>query len=80
MECCDRFLLRYSTEDGCWLAHSLATDQMSDGKTPAEALSNLQRGLEFFHQACDGDPTIRRWRTDGEAAALLRDLLDQPAT
>ncbi len=41
-------LIYMSSEDNCWVAHSLHTDQIGTGDCPTEALADLIRGLKHL--------------------------------
>lgn len=58
----DTIVIYHSPEDGCWLAHSLETDQIGDGESVLEALECLMRGLKFLHAEAAKDATLRAWR------------------
>ena len=59
----DFLVVDYSEDDGCWVAHSLRTDQIGTGPTKVEALADLIRAV---YQVCDA-------AAEDESIAYLRD-------
>jgi hypothetical protein len=58
----DTFVIYHSPENGCWLAHSIETDQVGDGESVLDAIVCLMRSLETLHREAKKDPTIQVWR------------------
>jgi len=57
----DTTVIYPSVNDGCWVAHSLRTDQIGIGKSPFEALVNLIQALCLLTEDSD-DKTLKIFR------------------
>jgi hypothetical protein len=55
-------LIYFSSEDDCWIAHSLHTDQLGTGDCPTEALADLVQGLENLFAIAAEHPDIEIFR------------------
>jgi predicted RNase H-like HicB family nuclease len=58
----DTCVIYESKEDGCWIAHSLCTDQIGAGESVVEALVELMRAIEGLLQLArqEGDIQVLR--------------------
>jgi hypothetical protein len=54
----DRALIYHSPDDGCWIAHSLRTDQIGTGVDMGRALADLIRAIDQLLDLADEDETI----------------------
>lgn len=55
-------VIYFSEEDGCWIAHSLKTDQIGTGVSVLCALEDGLRAVQCVMKAGKEDPTIRVFR------------------
>ena len=55
----DTFVIYHSTGDGCWLGHSLKTDQIGCGDNPLEALAEIIRVVRIAAAEAQADPSLR---------------------
>jgi len=67
----DAAVIYHSKEDGCWIAHSLKTDQIGTGDQVIDALADLIRGVRALLKLAMKDPTIAYLR---EAPQNIKDL------
>jgi len=58
----DQVAVYHSEEDGCWIAHSLRTDQIGTGARIVDALADLIRGMVAFLELASADKTINLFR------------------
>lgn len=58
----DTVVIYHSTEDGCWIAHSLRTDQIGTGTRIVDALADVIRAVDQVcaEAAADGSLAILR--------------------
>lgn len=54
----DTALIYHSQEDGCWIAHSLRTDQIGTGVDMGRALADLIRGIDSLLEVAREDETM----------------------
>jgi hypothetical protein len=54
----DTAFIYHSEEDGCWIAHSLHTDQVGTGVDMGRALADLVRGIDQLMELAQEDETI----------------------
>jgi hypothetical protein len=65
----DSALIYHSQENGCWIAHSLRTDQVGTGIDMGHALADLIRGVDGLLELAREDETMAYLR---EAPADIR--------
>lgn len=65
----DSVLIYHSDEDGCWIAHSLRTDQVGTGERIVDALADLIKAVAQVCRLAERDPTVAYLR---EAPAAIR--------
>ncbi|MGC9261671.1 MAG: hypothetical protein ACP5I8_16525 [Phycisphaerae bacterium] len=54
----DTAVIYHSTEDNCWIAHSLRTDQIGTGERVVDALADLIRGVRAVLRLAQKDESI----------------------
>lgn len=54
----DTAVIYHSPEDGCWIAHSLKTDQIGTGEQVVDALADLIRGVHAVLRLARKDHSI----------------------
>ena len=54
----DTAIIYHSVEDGCWIAHSLRTDQIGTGEDMIQAFADLIRGIDGLLEIAGEDETI----------------------
>jgi hypothetical protein len=54
----DRVVIYYSKEDGCWIGHSLRTDQIGTGRRIVDALADTIRAVHQAWQVSQKDPSV----------------------
>lgn len=54
----DKAVIYHSPEDGCWIAHSLKTDQIGTGDQVIDALADLIRGVRAVLRLAEKDESI----------------------
>jgi hypothetical protein len=67
----DKVVIYHSQADGCWLAHSLRTDQVGAGADMGRALADLIRGIDQLLALAEEDQTVAYQR---EAPAEIQAL------
>lgn len=67
----DEVVIYHSEEDGCWVAHSLRTDQVGAGDRIVDALATLIRGIHGLCRLAAQDRTVGYLR---EAPAEIQNL------
>jgi hypothetical protein len=67
----DTVVIYHSPEDGCWIAHSLRSDQIGTGRHPIEALADLIKAIKQVFDLAKRDKTIAYLR---EAPAEIQAL------
>ncbi len=70
----DTLVLYRSTEDGCWIAHSLKTDQIGTGDRIVDALADVIRAVHQVCKAAGKDKTLAYLRA---APAEIRAIADR---
>lgn len=68
----DTAIIYYSEDDGCWIAHSLRTDQVGTGVDMGRALADMIRGIDGLLDLARADETIAYQR---EAPAEIQERL-----
>ena len=58
----DYALIYYSSEDACWVAHSLETDQIGTAGKIINALADLIRAIRSINELAKSDDSIRTKR------------------
>jgi len=71
IEFTDQAVIYHSAEDGCWIAHSLRTDQLGTGADMTRALADLIRAIHQVLDVSAADETIAFLR---EAPAPIQAL------
>ena len=67
----DEVVVYYSADDGCWIAHSLHTDQIGTGDRIVDSMAALVRGISAILKLAEADETIAFLR---EAPARIQKL------
>jgi hypothetical protein len=67
----DTLVIYHSQEDGCWIAHSLRTDQIGTGVDMGRALADAIRGIDQLLEIAKEDETVAYLR---EAAPKIQDM------
>jgi hypothetical protein len=65
----DSVVIYHSTDDNCWIAHSLRTDQVGTGVDMGRALADLIQGIDQLLEIASEDVTVAYLR---EAPADVR--------
>lgn len=65
-----------SNEDGCWIAHSLHTDQIGTGDCVLEALADMMKAVNQTYELYQQEPDIAFLR---EAPSKVSRLADRAA-
>lgn len=58
----DVLFVRWSSDDGCWTAHSLETDQIGFGDSIVDALADVIKAVHQVIALAESDPTIAALR------------------
>jgi hypothetical protein len=80
----DSIVIYHSSEDRCWVAHSLRTDQIGTGDDVVTALAAVIRGLDSLCELAEEDETIAYLREappeiqamEATATPLLKELFE----
>ena len=75
----DEIVVYHSKVDGCWIAHSLRTDQVGPGESVVDALTELMRALRATLAAAEADETLAYLReAPPEVQAIARGSTPMP--
>jgi hypothetical protein len=58
----DSVVIYFSTEDDCWVAHSLRTDQIGVGERIVDALANVLKGIYLIQEEALKDGSLAVYR------------------
>lgn len=67
----DIAVIYHSSEDGCWIAHSLRTDQVGTGVDMGRALADLIRGVDSIIKMATEDSSLAYLREAGNDVKAL---------
>lgn len=67
----DTIFIRHSSEDDCWVAHSLRTDQIGTGDDIVTALADAITAIDQVMTLAHEDPTVNCFR---EAPADIQEM------
>ena len=73
----DRLVVYRSDEDGCWVAHSLRTDQVGTGDSIVSALADVIRAVYQVCATAEADDTIAYLREAPPEVQRLADRVEQ---
>ena len=58
----DEIIIYFSKEDGCWIAHSLRTDQIGTGGRIVDALADALKAIDEVFDLAARDKTVAHLR------------------
>lgn len=58
----DEVVIYWSEEDGCWIAHTIRTDQIGTGERIVDALADALKAVSSIIEEAGKDPTLALYR------------------